>query len=153
MTNKLFQNSKAWQTEELIGELKGIHNTCRNPTGIHSLNTRSYSRLHRDIVRAMYNICGQEGEIDNFLYGDFAVQKVSSNLYAAERKLADGTHDICIYNTNGDIKASYITATGRYMHFDPISESERIITNTMPVTKLTSSFGVVFHKNFSFFKT
>lgn len=124
MTNKLFQNSKAWQTEELIGELKGIHNTCRNPTGIHSLNTRSYSRLHRDIVRAMYNICGQEGEIDNFLYGDFAVQKVSSNLYAAERKLADGTHDICIYNTNGDIKASYITATGRYMHFDPISESD-----------------------------
>ena len=123
-TNKLFHNNEAWQTEELPGELKGIHNTCREAAGIHSLNTRGYSRLHRDIVKAMYNICGQEGEIENFLYGDFAVQKVSSNLYAAEMKLADGTNNICIYNTNGDIKAAHITATGRYQQFDPISESD-----------------------------
>lgn len=123
-TNKLFHNSEAWKTDKLLVPLKGISNSCRDSDGIHSLNGKGRSTLHRDIVRAIYNICGTEGEIENYLYGNFAVVKVSANLYAAERKLADGTHEVCIYNTNGDIKAAKISSTGRYQQFNPISKDD-----------------------------
>ncbi len=120
-TNKLFRNNAAWQLDKLPEPFASMKNKNTDPNGISpSFNNKGYSRMNRDITRAILNIRGYAGEIDGYLYGDYAVVQVSFNTCAAERKLADGTHEVCVYNSNGELRAAKISATGRYEPFDTL---------------------------------
>ncbi len=123
-TNKLFRSNAAWQLDRLPEPFSGMKNKNTFLSGIfQSLNTKGYSRLNRDITRAILNIRGYTGEIRGYLYGEYALVRVSATVCAAERKLADGTHEVCVYNANGELRVSKISATGRYEPFDTLGAS------------------------------
>ena len=116
--NKLFAARVGWETTELPSPMTNCKARSRETSAIHALNDKGFSTIHRDVIRAVLNYTGlQVGTDHNYLYGDFAVTKVSNSLYAAERALENGNHEVVTYNTNGDLKAAVITTTGQYTPF------------------------------------
>lgn len=134
--NKLFSCSKAWGTDELRPPCKDIKNTCRKPEGICALNANDFSRLNRDIFRAAYSYINafrelKIEEVDGYLYGDIAVIAIGPFQYAAERALADGTHEIALYNaSNGELRMAKISTTGRYSTFKIGAKTEDFDVST-----------------------
>ena len=140
--NKLFAPQCGWDISDLPDQYKILDKRCKQTAGIHPLNsTRTntgtqYSTIHSDIVKAIFNYTGMTGTENGVLYGKFAVVKISGTMYAAERELEDGSHDIVTYTTNGDVMAARISTTSKYEPYNALTKSEETDITTIVLALL-----------------
>lgn len=131
-THLLFRAKHGWDiSQNLPAFATRLSKRCKDPSGIYQpLNQTSYSTLNADITRAIYHYIGHRGVYGTYEFGDFAIVKVSDSQYAAERSLADGTKEVVVWNTNGDIKAAIVEMTGRYTPFPTYGGKDDTIDST-----------------------
>lgn len=132
-THLLFRSKSGWDIKKSLpfNSPPTLSERCKDAGGVYDLyNKTGHSTLHRDVSRAIMHYAGQQGTVDDYEYSDFAIVKVSDTQYAAERKLADGSSEVVVWNTNGDIKAAKVDTTGRYVPFPTYGAPQDDIDST-----------------------
>lgn len=142
-TPKIFAASSGWELKTLPFGLDTIGPRTKRIGGIcNSYNNKGFATLHRDVTNAVLVLSKCGVQTPTFLYGDFAVVKVSDTKYAAERKLIDGSSEIVTYQENGEVKAAQISSTGAYSPFPTIGGRNDDVDLT---TVFMAMFPVIFN--------
>lgn len=132
MTHKLFEAKIGWDISSCPSPFDNAKKRCTDPAGKHQLSDTAQSTLHRDTIEALMEIKGVTGDINNIHYGDYAIVKIGSHKYAAERKLIDDTYEIAVYQVNtGVVEATQISTTNRYTPFDSIGDKNADVDTTV----------------------